>query len=420
MKFSFNSLRVEYIFAFFLSAFAFTLPFSKYALSISMFGMSACIFLKNGNPGIQFHNHIVLLFKEVIRDKLYLWMILYYITTIISGLWSSEFSSLQFFVANYAPLVALPIAFKSQKIIHYKIIHLVLLIGIISVSTQLGLVLHNYYSHFEEFNNLLLQGKSMQTPVSHIRFSLIISLNIMILMYFILQRKILIHRLELWLYIFLIIYLILGLHILSVKSGIAGFYLGAGIILILYFIRTQKIKWIWIIIPSGVILLCGMIYWVPSLNAKFYHLLWQLGQYSRGEYRWFSDLERFQSIEFGIKMIQQNPILGTGIGDIYSSTQKIYSAYLNTTDIRLPHNQFVFSWAFCGIPNFVSLCMICYYSFTRSFASKNILSLGAISMIWFSLMVEYGLGTQIGLCLCVFVLLITDSLYKLEGSHPND
>ncbi len=410
----YSPIRIQYLFCFFLCAFAFALPFSKYALSNSMFGLSACMLFIDTDHGIRWNYKISTHILSIVQKPVSFLLILFFATSILSLVWSSDITLGAHYFTLLLPLLFIPVAFAVHGKLSNWQIHLVLVFGIISIVVQLAIVLLHYYSNYSEINYSLLKGKPLSTPISHIRFSLLIAINIIILLYFILFQKYLFYKSEKLMYIITSIFLTIGLHILSVKTGLLCFYAGLGIFLFTYLKKKKLLKWFFILIPISILFFVLMIKVVPSLNAKFYHFLWQLGEYSRGNYRFFSDIERIQSIDFGWKLIQENPIFGTGIGDSHNSTNQIYKDYLNTSQVKLPHNQFIWSWAYCGLPCFFVLVLLLYYSIRQGLKSKSSITIAWILMLWISLMVEYGFGTQIGLCLLLFGFIITERLNQLE------
>lgn len=64
----------------------------------------------------------------------------------------------------------------------------------------------------------------------------------------------------------------------------------------------------------------------------------------------------------GIEMIKQNPILGSGMGDLYQMTKETYLECFGMDHGKLPHNQFLFSWAFTGLAGMMSLLGLVYYT----------------------------------------------------------
>lgn len=278
----------------------------------------------------------------------------------------------------------------------------------------------NYMNHYEEINQLILKGKAIPTPIPHIRFSLILASMILVLIYLITENLNKTFGLIKIIYVILLLYFFIGIHILSVKSGILGMYLGLCIMSLSYFYQKNQLKKLIWIIPLLCGILISMIYFVPSLQLKYYHLLWQIGEWSRGKYRLYSDIERWQSIQFGWDIIRDHPILGSGIGDMKSATQSIYLEKINSTDIKYPHNQFVFTWAFTGLLGLISLCSLLYYSLVHKFKQSHFLSTALLGMIWFSLLVEHGFETELGICLFFWILLISWNLNRFNMVKNNE
>lgn len=399
-------LQIRDVFTFFFAAFSFAMPFSLYALSVSMFGMSVCIFWKDHNGRIIFNKFLWSDLKSLVSEPLKLLCILLYVTYALSVCWSSETDFWWHHLRLLAPLVVFPLIFSVHRSLGNIRLHMVFLAGIVSMLIQLTLVLNHYYLHFEEVNLSILKGKPLLTPIAHIRFSLILAGDILILLYFILTKKIIHSSFEKWAYIFLFIYFLIGIHILSVKSGLLGLYLGIFIMLLVYFSKKNQLKKLWWVVPGMISLLAFMIIFVPSLQNKYYYLLWQIGEWSRGKFHLYSDIERWQSIEFGMDIIKKHPILGTGIGDFKTAMSEVYERKIHSTEIKFPHNQFVFTWASCGIPALLVLIRLFYFSQIKGFFHRNMLSISYASLIWFSMMFEHSLETSVGVALFLWMMVL--------------
>ncbi|MEO6189264.1 MAG: O-antigen ligase family protein [Saprospiraceae bacterium] len=407
MKQLIHKISILDIFCFFLCAYCFALCFSTYVLSVSMFGMSACIFFKDSEKGIVINQQLLTQFRKINEISSRTWCIVFFISVMISGLWSSQYGNWFHHFRLLAPFVVIPVVFSFNYKWKYSHIHLVLLVGIVSMIFQLSDVLLHYFQNYEEINLSILKGKAIPTPISHIRFSLIIACNILILAYFLLEKKVYKFSWEKWVYLFLCAYFFIGIHILAVKSGILGMYLGLFIMISLYFFKNKKMSYFLWFLPLIMGMLPLMIYLVPSLQLKYYHLLWQIGEWSRGKFRWYSDIERWQSIQFGWELIKENPLFGTGIGDIQDSMSKIYLSQLNSTDVKLPHNQFIFSWASSGIISLLILLKLLYQSLIKGFFINNILGTSLMVITWSSMLVENGLETEMGIGLFFWVFIIS-------------
>lgn len=409
-------IQILDVFAFFFAAFTFALPFSLYVLSVSMFGMAACIFWKDTANGIKFNHRIIQEVRTEILDWTKLLPIFFYISYALSVLWSDDYSFWSHHLRLMAPIVVLPIVFSVHSLTGKNRLHVVLLLGILSMTVQLGIVLWNYFTHFEEVNLLLLKGKTLPTPIPHIRFSLILAIYILILIYLIVEKKILGFRFEREFYFAILLFQVIGIHVLSVKSGLLSLYLGILVLSTGYLYQRRKLKHLFWIIPMLILFLIGMVWLIPSLQNKYYYLIWELGEWSRGKHVWYSDIERWESISVGWKIIMENPIMGTGLGDFKQHVIDYYQNNLQKSDWKLPHNQFIFSWASCGILSFVILSLLFYFSFIKNFFHTNKLALSISAVLWFSFLVEHTLETSIGICLFMWMLILNGELNKEGGN----
>ncbi len=159
-------------------------------------------------------------------------------------------------------------------------------------------------------------------------------------------------------------------------------------------------------------------YFLPSLQNKFNYTLWQIGEWQRGKWLHYSDIERWVSILMGIEIIKHYPVLGSGMGDMYQITKETYLECLNHNEPKLPHNQFIFTWAFTGLAGLFSLLGMIYYSvFQKKWYTEPFVM--AIQIILLSsFLFEYTLGTQIGCSLYVFFTLICWAYLRDQSRNP--
>ena len=109
----------------------------------------------------------------------------------------------------------------------------------------------------------------------------------------------------------------------------------------------------------------------------------------------------------GIEMIKHHPVLGSGMGDLYQMTKETYLECLNINESKLPHNQFIYTWAFTGLPALISLSGMIYYSAFQKTWIRNPLVMGIQVVLLSSFLVEYTLETQIGCSLYIYFTLIS-------------
>ncbi|MBK9270484.1 MAG: O-antigen ligase family protein [Saprospiraceae bacterium] len=385
--------------------FAAGLCWSNFLLSIGSMCFFLSLFFPNGQTRdqqstLQNFNH----FLGALRTQPYtLFIILYFITVLISGLWSSHLDDYWFQLKMLLPMLIMPLAWARHQQIRSMELQWIIRIFILSCLVVSMFVLGRYFSNFEEYNLSLLKGKAIPTPISHIRFSLMMALCALLLFKSFFDQSSFFHP---WLDRMGFLYFFYLIHALSVKSGMVALYLALlSFVAIWCFRRKLWKKGLLFLIALFLIGLLAF-YISPSLQNKYYYTIWQIGEMYRGKWLFYSDLERLKSIQAGWEMIKENPVLGSGAGDRMQATRETYMRIYNHQDIKLPHNQFLFSWAFYGVFNFVVLLLLMYFSLlrTNSWKTEYIPSMQII--VWSSMLYEHSLNTQVGIALFMFSYLL--------------
>ena len=124
-----------------------------------------------------------------------------------------------------------------------------------------------------------------------------------------------------------------------------------------------------------------------------------------------SDASRVLSMQYGLQLFTQFPVMGTGIGNLKKDMSAMYTAYPDMpAEKRFPHNQFVYVLASGGIIGFM---IFCYGIFTpliyrRNFKRMLFLMFYVIALS--SFFTEATLEEQMGTgFFCVFGLLLYSS-----------
>jgi O-antigen ligase len=115
-----------------------------------------------------------------------------------------------------------------------------------------------------------------------------------------------------------------------------------------------------------------------------------------------------------LELISEQPILGTGVGDMQDELQKVYKR--NQFDIAYsyrfnPHNQYLQTWAASGIVGLLILLMIYFVSFKYALDSKNQLYIALVLLLFLSMITESMLERQKGLVFFSFFLLFFGGYY---------
>ena len=393
----------KYFFILGMLLFSFGLNWSMFLVSLSIIIMAASLIVKIEiiKPFVSIYTKWGYDFKLLFKDPIYLILIFVFLVNLISGLWSEEKPLWIWFTRMMLPFLFLPMVMIRIGTVPRKWIHGFWLLCISSIFFTSIWILFDYIQHSQEINEFIMKGGAVKTPISHIRYSIIIACSILILMQWIVKKEVFAKKFERWIYIFLFIYFIIFIHIISVKSGIIGLYIGLFIYWTFYLLKNKKVtQWLAMIIT--LFLLSFAAYnLVPSLKSKVAYTVWQYSEWQKGKWLYYSDIERLVSIQMGLEIVKNFPISGTGIGDIEQVTKDTYYECLNHKEIKYAHNQFIFSWAACGLLGLLSIFGLVYIAFRKS--NWNFpLVLGIQGILISSFLWEMTLETQMGTCIYLY------------------
>lgn len=279
-------------------------------------------------------------------------------------------------------------------------------IGLI-VLVALGVLL-NYALHFEAIQTAIGQGQAMPVPRNHIRFSLLVALATLA-------------ALELWRvkgfgrekwWLFAAIFLFLFQHILAVRSGLLGAYLGIGAMLLLLLFRLQDKK----IAIAGSILLMAMPFLayqsVPSFQKKIHYFSYERWLQEQGlEQGHFSDAGRLTSIQLGWELWRSHPWMGVGAGNLRLEMDKSYAQQYPDRSPMRPHNQFVSVLAGGGLLAFVPFALAFLYILLGQQGWKKAIFLSTYLVLFSSCLVENTLENGAGIGIFCFFLFFFAKAY---------
>ena len=271
------------------------------------------------------------------------------------------------------------------------------------MATVLAGVLVNYGLNFEEINDLVRTAKPVPVPRNHIRFSLLVTVGI-----FTALKAQSLQGLgwnKAWLPI--AAFLFIGLHLLAVRSGLAGAYAGLGVYALVEAWRRGT-WWPAAVAVVGLILLPIAAYWtVPSFRTKLQYMRYELMHRDvKTETDVYSDAGRLASIRVGLDVWRDNPIVGVGPGNLLKETDRRYAKLYPGTEGRRPHNQFVSALAGSGLLGGVvtvgAFLVIGFVGIHR----RDGVFLAVWSVIILSCLVENTLENTVGVSLVPLFLLL--------------
>lgn len=408
---------ISYVFTLGMLLFAIGISWSPALLSIAVMILSILILFQydESKSRIGWNRSFLQNLDKLFQEPYLICYLLFFGTCMLSGLWSESLKDWYWFSRMLLPFLLLPIAFYMHGNLSKDQWYLILYVFVLSIFSYSISICIDYFRHFEAYNLDLLKGKPIINKISHIRFSMLIAINALLCFHLYLKSAGYRYRFEKYLALALFVYFFIFIHLISVKTGIAGMYLALSYYLIAEF-KKQKI-WNTLIPAFGMILLIVLAFiFIPSLQNKFYYSIWQIGEWSRGKWILYSDLERLVSWQMGWELIKHDPFFGSGIGDLYQATRNTYLECFGFEQGKLPHNQFLFSWAFTGIFGLVSLLGIIFYSVFQKSWHKNDLIMSIQVVFIFSFLFEYTLGTQMGCGMFVFMSLASWAWMRFEGN----
>ncbi len=231
--------------------------------------------------------------------------------------------------------------------IQFKVIFLSL-IGICVISA--GGILTNYALHFEEINQLYLQSKIMPGPINHIRYSLLIVFAICVIYYYIKQQHIE-SKTEKNLLMAAAIFLILFLHIYSVRSGLLTLYAVIVISTINQAIATKNYKQVGVTIGALIVIIMISLAVSPTMRNKLINTKQDVNVYANQEDPNFNSLAtRMVSYKTALEIAKENILWGCGQGDLKDKNDVLFKRdYPSITTPIIPHNQFIYYLAATGL-----------------------------------------------------------------------
>lgn len=308
------------------------------------------------------------------------------------------------------PFLLLPVAFflLPEWPARYKRWLWLLLIGCCLVSA-LGATI-NYLLHSQEIERTYLQSKVMPTEPDHIRFSLLISIAVMVGLVMLARSNKNSSYLRKTLLSIAVILLFLFQHLLAVRSGLVSMYM-AGVAWVGWLgIQMRHWKAVVTILSISFILAGGSLLFFPTLQNKIINTRSDAQQIaivrSANNY---SVTARVYSYEVARVLIRKQPWLG--VGKIRLATKMAIEYKYMFPEIApdryvLPHNQFIYNLTAYGIIGLAVFLISFYYPVWYALHNRNILFLLIYLIVSLSFVVEYTLESHIGLLIGVFFALL--------------
>lgn len=355
---------------------------------------------------------------EYLNDRVLIILSLFFITFLLSGIYSDDKQYWLQKINVRLAFILIPIGMITLRNITHKTFQWLLYFFMWLIVASSVVVLVNYLGHFDRINGMYSAGQTMETPYSHVRFSLMICFSVFIGWYLYEGDFQPLFRGEKYLTLLATVFLIVFLHVMAVRSGILAFYLCASFLLIRYIVLYKK--WCQGIMSLILLMLLPIVAYnfFPSVKTKVHYMKYDLNQYfSFNQVAGLSDATRLLSIKNGIEIWKENKWLGVGAGDVKDEALKKYVGYPEIkTASKLPHNQIIWELASVGLIGFVLFWFASLFPlfYNRNYADPLFVSLHII--LFSSYLTEATIDDSNGNGLyLIFLILIYFQLRKNKG-----
>lgn len=301
------------------------------------------------------------------------------------------------------PLLLLPIPFLLVKeIFERHFIKYILITFVITISLSSTFSVVNYFINFEEMNKLVLQSKNIPVVggMHHITFSVFCALSVFVSVIAAIDFKIK------WLYFFGIINLI-NLHILSARTGLAGFYFTAILMCFFVVLKNRKfLKYLFPVLALVIILPLTAFFTIKSFKNRVINTLDDLkATVHQSDANYKSMAMRVEATKTAWSIFEKNILFGVGTGNLRNQMDIEYelrNSNLFLENRILPHNQFVLEAATHGISGLILLVLFIVFPIFSGFNNLSYTFISLWILLLFGMFFECFFERQHGIVLVSF------------------
>ncbi len=307
--------------------------------------------------------------NEYFSDRVLLILSLFFLTFLVSGIYSEDQPYWLQKINVRLPFILLPVGMISLRYMKHKTFQWLLYFFMWLIVVSSIAVLVNYIEHYDQINGMYSAGQTMETPYSHVRFSLMVCFSVFIGWYLYHGDFQPLFRGEKYLTLIATFFLIVFLHVMAVRSGLLAFYLCAIFLLLRYVFLFRKWKQGFLALVILMLLPVVAYNFFPSVKTKVQYMKYDLDQYfSFNQVAGLSDANRLLSMKNGLEIWKENIWIGVGAGDVKNEALKKYADPEIKTASKLPHNQIVWELASVG---FIGFALFWFASLFPLFYNRN-------------------------------------------------
>jgi O-antigen ligase len=349
--------------------------------------------------------------SNVKSQPLYVLLFGIFLCYLISGLYSDNLHYWAERVQIKLPYLLLPLSFAAvslNKNTLYTILYVLLLTVCIGAIGSLI----NFILNYEVIVESYLHAKVMPTPfgIGHIRFSLMSAFAALIAWVLYNDRFVFKWQWERYVLLGAALFLVIFLHILSVRSGLLAFYAAAGVYLLVETWKSKNFKQFALSLLFLGMISGAMYVLSPTLRNKASYMNTDVSRFKAGKnVNNYSDGNRLLSWQLGWRIGNQHPLIGAGIGDVLDEITKIYvTEYpeITANNRLIPHSQFVYLFAGCGWLGMLWFIAACFYPYLDKRLRNTALFIIFNTILVTSFISESTLEIQLGVALHLFFMML--------------
>ncbi len=290
---------------------------SPFLLSVSMWGLvfaafweSTIVCRRNGRAGDfrragDWFKTLAWSFKNLFRQPPLTLFLLLLLAPAMSFFWSADEAYWLERTRVRLPFLVLPWAFANLPRLAPRHFRLVLYVLVAALTVISLVVAVNVWLHLDDMIAGIGRGDPIPVPRSHIRFSLILATGIISGAWLWLEGFYWRWRQERWLLAAAVLFLFFFIHLLSVRSGIAGLYailfFSAG-----WFVwRTKRWGLGLFVLIVALATPAIALRTIPSLRMRVQYMQWDWQQYRSNLGNTYSDAERMISLRTTVHALQR-------------------------------------------------------------------------------------------------------------------
>jgi len=291
------------------------------------------------------------------KNNIYIAFALYWFWQLISGLWCDDIPEWQLEVTRKISFILIPagLIVCNAQLVKSVLTTFCLAVLLVAISSVV-----NYFIHYDEINIQITKsvGMPIVSGLSHIYFSIFNGLVVLICFH--LWRNSL-GKQKMWLAASII--LLVCLHILSSRTGLAAFYITLFLLLIQLVVVKKQWKTALLLGLTAILIPIGGYYTSTSFKNRIDNTVEDMDHYFNGKYlNYYSISMRFEAWKICWKVFEEHPVIGVGVSDLPNTMTTHYDTKKIGPEVRLQeaHNQYLEQLACLGIIGLLSLIFILY------------------------------------------------------------